>query len=100
MTSSRRTSSSARATAAYLADFTLAKGIDDAGLTQTGQFVGTIDYIAPERIRGEPLTSASDIYGLSAVLYECLTGAVPYPKPSDAAVMYAHLSEPPPLVTE
>ena len=84
----------------YLADFGLTKGIDDAGLTQTGQFVGTIDYIAPEQIRGEPATSACDIYALSAVLYECLTGAVPYPKPSDAAVMYAHLSEPPPLVTE
>ena len=85
---------------AYLADFGLTKGIDDAGLTQTGQFVGTIDYIAPEQIRGEPATDACDIYALSAVLYECLTGAVPYPKPSDAAVMYAHLSEPPPLVTD
>ena len=85
---------------AYLADFGLTKGIDDAGLTQTGQFVGTIDYIAPEQIRGEPATNACDIYALSAVLYECLTGAVPYPKPSDAAVMYAHLSEPPPLVTD
>ena len=85
---------------AYLADFGLTKGIDDAGLTQTGQFVGTIDYISPEQIRGETTTSACDIYALAAVLYECLTGAVPYPKPSDAAVMYAHLSEPPPLVTE
>jgi hypothetical protein len=84
----------------YLADFGLTKGIDDAGLTQTGQFVGTIDYIAPEQIRGEPATGACDIYALSAVLYECLTGTVPYAKPSDAAVMYAHLSEPPPLVTE
>ena len=84
----------------YLADFGLTKGIDDAGLTQTGQFVGTIDYIAPEQIRGEPATGACDIYALSAVLYECLTGTVPYPKPSDAAVMYAHLSEPPPLVTD
>ena len=85
---------------AYLADFGLTKGIDDAGLTQTGQFVGTIDYISPEQIRGETTTSACDIYALAAVLYECLTGAVPYAKPSDAAVMYAHLSEPPPLVTE
>ncbi len=84
----------------YLADFGLTKGIDDAGLTQTGQFVGTIDYIAPEQIRGEQATAACDIYALSAVLYECLSGAVPYPKPSDAAVMYAHLSEPPPLVTD
>jgi hypothetical protein len=85
---------------AYLADFGLTKGTDDAGLTQTGQFFGTIDYIAPEQIRGEPATSACDIYALSAVLYECLTGTVTYPKPSDAAVMDAHLSEPPPRVTD
>src|SRR3954467_9937380 len=47
---------------ASLADFGLTKGIDDAGLTQTGQFVGTIDYIAPEQIRGEPATGMCDIY--------------------------------------
>jgi serine/threonine-protein kinase len=84
----------------YLADFGLTKGINDAGLTKTGQFVGTIDYVAPEQIRGEPATRCSDIYSLGAVLYECLTGVIPYPKPSDAAVMYAHLSEPPPLVSD
>ena len=85
---------------AFLADFGLTKGIDEIGLTKTGQFVGTVDYIAPEQIRGERATSCSDVYSLAAVLYECLTGIVPYPKPSDAAVMYAHLSEQPPLVTE
>jgi serine/threonine protein kinase len=84
----------------YLADFGLTKGVNDASLTKTGQFVGTIDYISPEQIRGEPATTCSDIYSLAAVLYECLTGVVPYPKPSDAAVMFAKLSEPPPLVTE
>jgi serine/threonine-protein kinase len=63
---------------AYLADFGLTKGVNEAGLTQTGQFVGTIDYISPEQIRGEQATGACDIYALAAVLYECLTGTVPY----------------------
>jgi serine/threonine protein kinase len=85
---------------AYLADFGLTKGLNDAGLTRTGQFVGTTDYISPEQIRGERATAASDIYSLAAVLFECLTGVVPYPKNSDAAVLYAHLSDSPPLVTE
>jgi hypothetical protein len=85
---------------AFLADFGLTKGANESGLTRTGQFVGTIDYISPEQIRGEPARPASDIYALSAVLYECLTGVVPYAKPSDAAVLFAHMTDPPPLVTE
>ncbi len=85
---------------AYLADFGLTKGSDHSSLTKTGQFVGTIDYISPEQIRGEPTQAASDIYSLAAVLYECLAGVVPYAKSSDAAVLYAHLSDPPPRVTD
>jgi serine/threonine protein kinase/streptogramin lyase len=85
---------------AYLADFGLTKGINDLGFTRTGQFVGTIDYIAPELIRGEPASTCGDVYSFGAVLYECLTGVVPYPRPSDAAVMYAHLTEAPPMVTD
>ena len=85
---------------AFLADFGLTKAANESGLTRTGQFVGTIDYISPEQIRGEPARPASDIYALSAVLYECLTGVVPYAKPSDAAVLFAHMTDPPPLVTE
>ena len=85
---------------AFLADFGLTKSSTETGLTRTGQFVGTIDYISPEQIRGEAAGAASDIYALTAVLYECLCGVVPYPKPSDAAVLYAHISDPPPLVTD
>jgi len=85
---------------AFLADFGLTKGANESGLTRTGQFVGTIDYISPEQIRGEQAQPASDIYALAAVLYECLTGVVPYAKPSDAAVLFAHMSDPRPLVTE
>jgi serine/threonine protein kinase len=84
---------------AYLADFGLTKAAGTPGLTRTGQFVGSLDYIPPEQIRGETSTASGDTYALAAVLYECLTGVVPYPKESDAAVLYAHLSDPPPLVT-
>jgi serine/threonine-protein kinase len=84
----------------YLADFGLTKGTGDTGVTQTGHLVGTIDYLAPEQIRGDETTPLTDIYALGAVLYECLTGTVLFPKNSDAAVMYAHLQDEPPLVTE
>ncbi|HWX74093.1 MAG TPA: protein kinase [Solirubrobacteraceae bacterium] len=84
----------------YLADFGLTKGVDATGLTRTGQFVGSLDYISPEQISGEPATPASDIYALGAVLFECMAGVVPYPRESDAAVLYAHVAEQPPRVTE
>jgi hypothetical protein len=85
---------------AYLADFGLIKAPDEARLTGTGQFIGTIDYVAPEQIQGDPATVASDIYALTAVLCECLTGQVPFPKPNEAATVHAHVIEPPPRVTE
>ena len=85
---------------AYLADFGLIKAPDEARLTGTGQFIGTIDYVAPEQIQGEPATPASDIYALTGVLYECLTGEVPFPKPSEAATLHAHVMYPPPTITE
>ena len=69
---------------AYLADFGLTKVSGEKGLTKTGQFVGTLDYISPEQIRGQDATAKSDIYALAAVLYECLTGVVPYAKDSEA----------------
>ena len=84
----------------FLADFGLTKGRDGATLTRTGQFVGSLDYVAPEQIRGERASARSDIYALGAVLFECLTGSVPYPKESEAAVLYAHISDPPPKVTD
>ena len=84
----------------YLADFGLMRSATEPGLTKTGQFVGTVDYIAPEQIRGEQASVATDIYALTAVLYECLSGQVPYPRPSEHAVLFCHLSEPPPRVTE
>ena len=85
---------------AFLADFGLTKGAGDTVLTRAGEFVGTIDYCAPDLLRGEPATAAADVYSLGAVLYECLTGTVPFSRHTDAAVMYAHLSEPPPWASE
>jgi serine/threonine-protein kinase len=84
----------------YLADFGLTKGPDVVSLTRSGQFLGTIDYVAPEVINGERATASSDVYALSAVLHECLTGEVPYKRPSEAAVLFAHVADPPPRVSE
>jgi hypothetical protein len=84
----------------FLADFGLTKGPSEKSLTRTGQFVGTLDYIAPEQIQGKRATACSDVYALAAVLYECLTGIVPFPRESEAAVLYAHLSDSPPLITD
>jgi serine/threonine protein kinase len=80
----------------YVADFGLTKHtLSRSGLTETGQLLGTIDYIAPEQIQGKPVDGRADIYSLGCVLYECLTGQVPFVKDVDAAVIWAHVEEPP-----
>ncbi|MGH3943482.1 MAG: serine/threonine protein kinase, partial [Pseudonocardiaceae bacterium] len=68
-------------------------------LTSTGQIVGTIDYIAPEQIQGKPVDSRTDLYALGCVLYQCLTGVVPFPREETAAFMWAHVHDEPPPVT-
>ena len=81
----------------YLADFGITKHVASrSGLTSTGQLMGTIDYTAPEQIQGRPVDSRADMYSLGCVLYECLTGHVPFDKDLDAAVIWAHVEEPPP----
>ncbi len=80
----------------FLADFGLTRSRGQTAYTQSGHIVGTTDYISPEQLRGEPAEAASDIYALSGVLYECLTGSVPYAMPTDAAVIYAHINREPP----
>ena len=82
---------------AYLVDFGITQ--DTASherLTATDQLVGTLDYLAPERIRGEPVDGRADIYALGCVLLECLTGQVPFARATEAAAIYAHLEEQPP----
>jgi serine/threonine protein kinase len=83
----------------YLADFGLTKHAQSrSGLTHTGQFVGTVDYVAPEQIEGRPVDKRADVYSLGCVLFECLTGVVPYHRESDVAVLWAHVQEPCPPV--
>ena len=84
----------------YLADFGITKhAMSRSGLTSTGQFLGTIDYVAPEQIRGTSVTGQADQYSLGCVLYECLTGRVPFEKDLDAAVIWAHVEETPTMPT-
>jgi serine/threonine protein kinase len=81
----------------YLTDFGVAREVGGgAALTNAGGWVGTLDYLAPEQIRGEPADAAGDLYALAGLLYHCLTGAVPFPRDSDAAKLWAHVNAPPP----
>jgi predicted Ser/Thr protein kinase len=79
----------------YLADFGLSQAADHRD-GQTAQFLGSVDYAAPEQIEGKPLDGRADVYSLGCLLYECLAGSVPFPKDSDLAVLWAHLQEAPP----
>ena len=83
----------------YLADFGLTQSTTDRGPAD-GQGMGTIDYVAPEQIRGEPLDGRADQYALACLLFECLTGSVPYRARSDVAAIFAHLEEPVPRASE
>jgi serine/threonine protein kinase len=79
-----------------LTDFGLAKGRAYTVLTRPGQVLGTLDYLAPELIRGEQATPASDIYALGCVVYECVAGKTPFGHKSVFEVGVAHLGEEPP----
>ena len=82
---------------AYLADFGLSRlSSDPAKAPEIGASLGTIDYVAPEQIRGDPIDGRADVYSLGCVLYECLTGSAPFAIRSDVALLYAHLEEEPP----
>lgn len=86
---------------AYLSDFGLTKpAAADTALSVPGQLVGTVNYVAPEQIRGDPLDGRADVYELGCVLYECLVGHIPYPRESEIAALYAHLQDPPPRPSE
>ena len=82
----------------YLTDFGLAKQVlTRSGATATGQWVGTIDYVAPEQIRGTRPDARADVYALGGVLHFALTGRVPYERDGDEAKLWAQLSAPPPV---
>ena len=83
---------------AYLADFGLTKRVtDERSATGEAQLMGTIDYVSPEQIRGEDVDGRADVYSLGCLLYECLTGRQPFKRGNDAAVLYAHLEDAPPV---
>jgi serine/threonine-protein kinase len=84
---------------AYLTDFGLTKGRGGTVMTQAGHFVGTIDYIAPEQARGELATPSSDVYSLTCVLCECLTGQPPFVRATEERTLFAHLTDPPPKLS-
>jgi serine/threonine protein kinase len=82
---------------AYITDFGVARNVaTESGLTQTGRFVGTLDYVAPEQISGGAVDARADVYALGCLLFKLLTGEVPYPRDGEAARLYAHLNDPPP----
>ena len=81
----------------YLSDFGISKGMAaSAALTQTGEILGTMDYCAPEQIKGERVDGQADQYALACAAFELLTGVPPFRREQVTTVIYAHLSEPPP----
>jgi serine/threonine protein kinase len=81
---------------AYITDFGLAKDTEGTVLTRPGQPLGSMDYMPPEQIRGEPVTGAADIYSLGCVVFECLEGRPPFADREGMRVLWAHLQEDPP----
>lgn len=82
----------------YLTDFGLAKRIEDGNeLTGIGGYVGTPDYIPPEQVSGDQVDARSDVYALGCLLYELLSGTVPFPRENHMLTIFAHLSFPVPM---
>jgi len=86
---------------AYVCDFGLARHVSSASsLTTDRGLIGTIDYIPPEQIEGGSIDGRADVYSLGCVLFECLAGARPFDRESELSVVFAHLNEPPPLLSD
>jgi serine/threonine protein kinase len=85
---------------AMLTDFGLAKGRAYTVLTKPGQVMGTLDYLAPELVKGSPATPATDIYALGCTIYECIAGQPPFGDREGIQVGLAHVAEPPPDLSE
>ena len=84
----------------YLSDFGVSKGaISSVSLTGAGHFVGTPDYSAPEQIQGLAVDGRTDQYALACVTYQLLTGSTPFERDQGMAVLFAHLSAPPPSLS-
>ena len=86
---------------AYICDFGLARHVSSvSSLTSDRGFVGTIDYVPPEQIEGGKIDGRADVYSLGCVLYESLPGAGPFDRESELSVLFAHLNDPPPRLTD
>ena len=82
----------------FLSDFGLSRLEASSGeLTETGRWIGTVDFAAPEQLEGRRVDARADVYSLGCVLYAALTGRPPFARPTVPGVMTAHLEEPPPL---
>jgi eukaryotic-like serine/threonine-protein kinase len=79
--------------AAKITDFGIARSLTDQGLTMDGRVLGTTDYVSPEQALGEKVTGQSDIYSLGVVLFEMLTGSVPFTGPNPVSVAMRHVRE-------
>ncbi len=84
---------------AYLTDFGLTRELGRTRATASVAVMGTVAYLSPEVIHGERATPASDRYSLAAMAFECLSGARPYSRPTAAAMMFAHTSDPVPAAS-
>src|SRR2546421_3771857 len=88
----------------YLTDFGIARGEGTASgemtVTRTGAFVGTLDYMAPERMTGERGDARSDVYAFGCMLFQALAGRVPFPREQEVARIHAHINEPFPALLE
>jgi serine/threonine-protein kinase len=81
----------------YLSDFGLSRNMEGSqGLTVSRGVLGSVDYVAPEQVRGERIDARADVYSLGCVLFTALTGTVPFPMDNDLAKLYAHDQQPPP----
>jgi serine/threonine protein kinase len=80
---------------AYVTDFGLAKDTQGSLLTRPGQALGSMDYMAPEQIRGESLSAATDVYALGCVMHECVCGQPPFADARGMRILWAHLQDPP-----
>jgi serine/threonine-protein kinase len=85
---------------AKVTDFGIARSLDVDGMTITGTVMGTSNYIAPEQARGQPVDEQTDVYSLGCVLYELLTGDVPYDGDNFVSVAMRHVNDPVPSVRD
>ncbi|GGN89182.1 hypothetical protein GCM10011579_083710 [Streptomyces albiflavescens] len=84
----------------YLTDFGLTKkSLSLTGFTNVGEFVGTLDYVAPEQISGKPVDGRCDVYSLACVVYETMAGNPPFQREDDMALLWAHQYDQPPALT-